>query len=115
MTLSAADRELLEASVLDPAATPAYHEILGCLVWSDEVPPRLSPGGHEHVRDLLGARGYIHRGTPVENWDFGSTDRIERWNEALRSGLRWTGFQRLVLGPEHRALLERHVADQSAL
>ena len=115
MSLSAADRELLEASVPGPAATVAFHEILGCLVWSDEVPPGLSPAGQDYVRDLLGARGYIHRGTPVEAWDFGATDRLERWNEALRTGLRWMGFQRLLLGPEHRALLERRLADESDL
>jgi hypothetical protein len=52
---------------------------------------------------------------PVAEWDFGSTERIERWNEALASDLRWNGFRRLELGPTERALLERYLADDSDL
>lgn len=89
MTLSPRDRELVESLPFDPNATVAFNEIAACLAWSDEIAEGLSPAGYEYVRDLLGARGYMHRGVPVEDWDYGSTDRIERWNEALGSGLRW--------------------------
>jgi hypothetical protein len=115
VSLSKLDRELVERETFDPAATIAYHEIAGCLVWSDEVPDGLSASGHEYVRDLLGARGYIHRGVPVEAWDLGSTVLAERWDQARAAGLRWNGFQRLALTVEQRALLQRYMEDQSEL
>lgn len=113
MTLSPADRALVEALVFDTAADVSYNAITACLVWSDEVPPGLSRDGYDTVRDLLAARGFIHRGIPVEDWDRGFTDRVDRWNAALAEGLRWPGFRRLALTREQRALLERHLADES--
>jgi hypothetical protein len=113
VSLSRDDRERIEAVWFDPDATIAFNEITGCLVWSDEVPDGLSPAGHDYVRDLLGARGYFHLRVPVEEWDFGNTDRIERWNEALASGLRWNGFRRLDLSDDQRALLDRYLSDDS--
>lgn len=108
-----ADRDRLEAITFDPAATVAFNEVTGCLAWSDEIPDGLSPAGREIVRDLLAARGLIHRGVPAEEWDRGSTVRMDLWNAALASGLRWNGFRRIVLTREQRALLERHLADTS--
>jgi hypothetical protein len=113
MRLSPADRALVEALRFDAAADVAYNAITACLVWADEVPRGLTPDGHETIRDLLGARGFIHRGIPIEDWDRGSTDRADRWNAALAEGLRWPGFQRLALTRDQRALLERHLADHS--
>lgn len=115
MSLSREDRERIEAVWFDPDATIAFNEIAGCLVWSDEVPEGLSPAGWDYVRDLLGARGYLHLGVPVEEWDFGSRDRIERWNEARDSGLRWNGFRRLELSDAERGLLERYLSDDTEL
>jgi hypothetical protein len=111
--LSPADHARIEDLAFDAAATPAYNEITACLVWPDELPDGLSPAGYDVVRDLLGARGFIHRGIPIEAWDRGWTDRIDRWNEALREGLRWNGFQRIALTTEQRALLEHHLHDPS--
>jgi hypothetical protein len=115
VSLSPADRERIEALWFDPDATIAFNEITACLVWSDEWPEGLSPAGYEYVRDLLGARGYLHRGVPLAEWDFGSSDRIERWTEAHASGLRWNGFRRLELGDRERALLERYLRDDAEL
>jgi len=113
MTLSPADRALVEALVFDDAADVAYNAITACLVWADEVPRGLTPDGYETVRDLLGARGFIHRGVPIEDWDRGSTDRVDLWNAALAGGLRWPGFRRIALTRDQRALLERHLADDA--
>ena len=106
MTLSPADRAALEGVPFDPDATIAFHELLGCLVWSDEVPDGLTNDGHEFVRELLGIRGAIHRG---EDPDLGA------WNLARMTGLRWNGFQRLVLTPQQQALLAHYRADDAEL
>jgi hypothetical protein len=111
--LSAADRALIEGLAFDPDATPAYNEITACLVWPDELPDGLTQYGYEYVRDLLGARGFIHRGIPIESWDRGWMDRLDRWNEALRGRLGWNGFLRIALTMEQRALLEQRLADTS--
>ena len=111
--LSAADRALVEALVHDPAADVAYNTIAACLVWSDEVPKGLTSAGYEIVGDLLAARGLIHRGIPIDDWDGGRIHRIELWNAALAQGLRWPGFGRLALTREQRALLDRHLADDA--
>jgi hypothetical protein len=113
VTLSPADRALVEALVFDAAAEVSYNAITACLVWSDEVPPGLSSAGYEAVRDLLAARGFIHRGIPVEDWDRGWTDRADLWSAALAEGLRWPGFRRLALTRDQRAILDRHLADTS--
>jgi hypothetical protein len=115
VSLSSDDRERIEAVWFDPDATIAFSEIAGCLVWSDEVPEGLSPAGWDYLRDLLGARGYLHRGIPAREWDFGSPGRLERWNEARASGLRWNGFRRLDLGDDERQLLERYLRDDSEI
>ncbi|MEO8272456.1 MAG: hypothetical protein ABI620_00140 [Chloroflexota bacterium] len=111
--LSDADRARIEALPFDAAATPAWNDITACLVWPDEVPGGLTPHGYDYVRDLLGARGFIHRAVAIEDWDRGWTDRVDRWNEALRAGLRWNGFQRIALTAEQRALLELRLHDES--
>lgn len=113
--LSNADRALVEGQPFAAGSEPAYNEITACLVWPDEVPAGLSPAGYDVVRDLLGARGFIHRGVPIEEWDRGWTDRIERWNGAIGDGLRWNGFQRIALTSVQRALLERHLHDPTEL
>ncbi len=113
MTLSDADRARIEGLDYDPDADVAFNDIGAYLVWSDEVPSGLTPAGSEYLRDLLGARGFIHRGVPIEDWDRGWTDRAERWNEALAEGLRWPGFRRIALMREHRLLLDRRFNDTS--
>lgn len=113
MSLSDADRALLEGVPFDPLATIGYDEISACLVWSDELPAGLTPAAYDYVRDLLGARGLIHRAIPTEAWDRGWTERSDRWNEALASGLRWNGFRRIALTREQRSLLEHRLADPS--
>jgi hypothetical protein len=92
-TLSDADRALVEAMAFDADA--------------------VSREGYRLVRDLLVARGFIHRGVPVEAWDDGYLDRWEAWNEALASGLRWNGFRRMALTTAQRAELRRYVRDAS--
>jgi hypothetical protein len=111
--LSPSDRALVEALPFDAAAEVAYNAITACLVWADEVPKGLSREGYDIVRDLLAARGFIHRGVPIEDWDRGVSDRADRWNAALDAGLRWPGFRRLALTRDQRALLDRHLADDS--
>jgi len=113
--LSDADRDLLAAVAFDPDAEPAFNEITWCLVWPDEVPDGLSREGYRVVRDLLVARGFIHRGIPVEAWDEGYLDRWERWNEALASGLRWNGLRRLGLTTAQRGLLRRSLGSEAEL
>ena len=111
--LSDADRALVEHLAFDGAATPAWNEITACLTWPDELPSGLTPHGYDYMRDLLGARGFIHRAIPIEDWDRGWTERADRWNEALGAGLRWNGFQRIALTTEQRVLLERRLRDES--
>ncbi|HET7181976.1 MAG TPA: hypothetical protein VFI15_07060 [Candidatus Limnocylindrales bacterium] len=106
MTLSPRDRAAIQAVPLDPDATIAFHEILGCLGWSDEVPDDLTNDGHAYLRDLLAIRGAIHRGEPAD---------LEPWNIARMTGLRWNGFDRLVLTPRQQALLAHHLADDTEL
>ena len=113
MTLNAGDRALIEGLEFDASADVAYNVITACLVWADEVPTGLSRDGYDIVRDLLAARGFIHRGIPIEDWDRGVTDRADRWNAALAEGLRWPGFRRLALTRDQRALLDRHLSDDS--
>jgi len=113
--LSDADRELLEGLPFDADAEVAFNEVTACLVWADEVPDGLSRDGYRVVRDLLGARGLIHRGVSSEDWDYGFPDRLDRWNEALAEGLRWNGFRRLALTGGQRALLRRSISDETAL
>jgi len=115
VSLSARDRALIEAQPFDPLATIAFHEIAGCLAWSDEVPDGLSADGTAYLRDLLTARGYLHRGLGVEAWDFGGPALAERWAEAHASGLHWNGFRRLVLTPPQRAAFERFLAQDREL
>ncbi len=107
--LSDVDREMLEASAFDPHAAPAYNEVAACLVWTDEVPPGLSADGYDYVRDLLAARGYIHRRVPIDRWD--SPERLERWNDALAAGLHWNGFRRLALEAAEQQFLDACLAD----
>jgi hypothetical protein len=107
--LSDGDRRLVDEQAFDPDAEASFNEVTWCLVWSDEIPDGLSRDGYEIVRDLLVARGLIHRGVPVESWDYGWMDRWERWNEALASGLRWNGFRRIGLTTAQRTLLSRHL------
>lgn len=109
--LSDRDRELVESLPFDPNATAAFNAITACLVWSDELPSGLTPYGYDFMRDLLVARGYLHRGVPPEAWD--SPERLERWNEALAAELRWNGFRRVTLTGPQRALLYAHLADPS--
>ena len=111
--LSDADRGLVEALPFDGQAAPAFNEMTWCLVWPDEVPDGLSREGYRIVRDLLVARGFIHRGVPVEAWDEGYLDRWEAWNEALSSRLRWNGFRRIALTTAQRTELRRHLTDDS--
>jgi hypothetical protein len=106
MSLPPEDRARIEAVPFDPRATAAYNEITGALAWSDELPEGLSPAGHAYIRDLLGVRGYLHRGLPVDR---------AGWEAALASGLRWNGFRRVTLSADQRALLDRYVEDDSEL
>jgi hypothetical protein len=106
VTLSPRDRAAIEGLRFDPAATIGFHEILGCLVWSDEVPEGLTNDGHAYLRDLLAIRGAIHRGEPAD---------VDAWNVARMTGLRWNGFDRLVLTAQQQALLAHHLADDTEL
>ena len=106
MSLSPGDRAAIEAVPFDPDASIAYHEILGCLGWSDELPDDLTSAGLTYLRDLLGIRGAVHRGEDAD---------LDAWNMTRMTGLRWNGFERLALTPDQRALLERYRADDSML
>jgi hypothetical protein len=111
--LGTADRQLVESAFFDDAAEPAFNEITGCLVWPDEIPDGLSRDGFETVRNLLAARGLIHRGIVIEDWQPGFTELADEWNAALRSRLRWNGFLRIALTREQRARLDAYLADDS--
>ena len=112
--LSDDDRELVESLTFEADAGVSFNDITACLVWDDEVPDGLSRSGYHVVRDLLVARGLIHRGVPVEEWDYGWTERWDRWNEAIASGLRWNGFRRIALTQVQRALLEQYLRPGAA-
>lgn len=104
--LSPADRAAIEGLPLDPDASIGFHELLGCLVWSDEIPDGLTNEGHAYLRELLGIRGAIHRGEDAD---------LATWNLARMTGLRWNGFGRLELTTQQRALLAHYLADDSEL
>lgn len=106
MTLSPEDRAAIEAVPFDPDASINFHEILGCLVWADELPDDLTSDGLAYLRELLGIRGRIHRGRDAD---------LDAWNLARMTGLRWPGFQRLALTPEQEGLLARYLADDREL
>lgn len=106
MSLSRDDRARIEAIRFDPDATAAYNELTGALTFSDEVPDGISAAAHAYLRELLGIRGYLHRGLPVD---------AAPWDEALASGLRWNGFRRATLSPDQRALLQRHIEADAEL
>lgn len=111
--LGETDRLLVESQFFIEDATAAFNEVTGCLVWSDEIPDGLSREGYDTMRDLLTARGLIHRGIPIDQWEVGFSGLADEWNAALRSRLRWNGFQRIALTTEQRALLEQYLADDS--
>lgn len=111
--LGTTDRLLVEHQLFIEDATPAFNEVTGCLVWPDEIPEGLSREGFETVRNLLAARGLIHRGIVVEDWQAGFTELADEWNAALRTRLRWNGFQRIALTREQRATLDAYLADDS--
>jgi hypothetical protein len=104
VSLSPDDRAAIEALPHHPDASIAFHELLGCLVWSDEVPDDLTNDGHAYVRELLAIRGAVHRGEDAD---------LDTWNLARLTGLRWNGFRRLALGPEEQVLLARYLADET--
>ena len=106
MSLSPSDRASIEAAAFDPEATIAFHEILGCLVWSDEIPDELTNDGHAYLRELLGIRGALHRGEDAD---------LATWNLARMTGLRWNGFERLVLTEHERDVLARYLLDDTEI
>jgi hypothetical protein len=111
MSLSPGDRELVDVQPFDPDASIAFHELLGCLVWSDEVPDGLTSAGRDYLRELLAVRGILHLGRPVDWPDGTRPDRAAAWRDALDSDLRWNGFRRIELTPEQRRLLEHYASD----
>lgn len=106
MRLSPEDWAAIEAVPYDPDAPINFHEILGCLVWADELPDDLTSDGLAYLRELLGIRGRIHRGRDAD---------LDTWNLALHTGLRWNGFHRLALTEQHEALLAQYLADDREL
>jgi hypothetical protein len=110
MTLSPADRALIESLVFDPSLTPKYEMLKSCLVWADEMPVGISPDGYEYVSDLLAVRGFIHRGVPTENWGIGPAPYLRVWDDAVGSGLTWIGFRRLPLSTQDRRFLDEQIA-----
>lgn len=106
MSLSPDDRARIEGVQFDPHATAAYNELTGALTFSDEVPGGITAAAHAYLRELLGIRGYLHRGLPVD---------ATPWDAALASGLRWNGFRRATLSPDERALLQRYIEDDAEL
>ena len=111
--LGTTDRLLVENAIFDEHAEPAFNEITGSLVWPDEIPDGLSREGYDTVRNLLAARGLIHRGIAIEDWEAGFTELADEWNAALRTRLRWNGFQRIALTREQRAALDAYLDDDS--
>jgi hypothetical protein len=106
VTLSPDDRAAIEAVPFNPDAAINYHEILGCLVWADEIPDDLTGEGLAYLRELLGIRGAVHRGRDAD---------LDTWNIARLTGLRWNGFRRLELTAEQQAVLARYMADDREL
>lgn len=111
--LGTTDRLLVENALFDEHAEPAFNEVTGCLVWPDEIPEGISADGYDTLRSLLAARGLVHRGIPIEDWQGGRTDLADEWNAALRSRLRWNGFQRIALTKDQRSMLDAYLTDDS--
>ena len=100
------DRAIVESLTYDPAATPGFELLKGCLVWADERPDGLTSEGWDRLTDLWAARSFMHRGEPFTDKQFGGRQYEKAWNQALREGIRWPGFLRVELSPEDRAYLE---------
>jgi hypothetical protein len=108
--LSAVERGAIEGCVKDSAAEPNFESIRYCLIWPDEQVRSLCGDAYELLGDLWIVRGFIHRGVPLDDWSpDGGHYLISVWNECLMGGLRWIGFERLVLTRAERLYLQQHL------
>src|SRR5437016_4493170 len=105
------DRALIEALEYDPAATPGFELLKGCLVWADERPDGLTSEGYDHLCDLWIARAFLHQGRPFTDAPLGGRQFERAWAEALSEGIRWPGFRRVELSAEDRAYYESALHD----
>jgi NAD-dependent deacetylase len=101
------DRDILASQKADPNATCHYETHRGCLfwsdemVWSDEIISHLSPRGKNLLDYLIIARGLIHRGER----DF--SNYWTCWQNAIKDGVKWIGFERIKLNAKDAAYLAR--------
>jgi hypothetical protein len=100
------DKELLAALVIDDDARPSFDLPLQCLVWPDERPAGLSRMGYDLLCELWRIRAYIHRGLSPTKWGLNPIHSLGIWSAAQADQVRWPGFARLILSPEHQGLLE---------
>lgn len=96
------DRKLIEASNYDPDSKPNFNPLSALLFWDDESPFGISLAGSRVLYTLLMARAlmYYDRKLPSDMFDPQYFKSV--WDQALASGIRWTGFNRLKLSDEDR-------------
>ena len=109
MSLSDPDRLLIETQELDLHSKPSYESIKSCLIWADELPDGLSMDGRRFILSLLAARSYLHRGIPM----VGRLQRLRlEWDNAISSGLRWTGFNRIETSADAMVYLQNSIESE---
>lgn len=107
-SLKVEDLRLIESVGFQRDASPVYDEWLDALIWDDEWPAGLSLEGNEFVLSLITARSFLHTPQKKDNLAALSVDvesLILLWKESIDSGLKWSGFQRIVLDEKDRNYL----------
>lgn len=107
-SLKVEDLRLIESVGFQRDASPVYDEWLDALIWDDEWPEGLSLEGNEFVLSLITARSFLHTPQKKDNLAALSVDvesLILLWKESIDSGLKWSGFQRIVLDEKDRNYL----------
>lgn len=101
--LSDRDRRLIESLVYDLNLEPRFDAIKSCLIWDDELPSGITPGGYKTLSDLWVARAFLHHG--FEPSDLVNLNYYKGiWNRAIGEEIRWPGFFRLSLDEKDKAL-----------
>jgi len=107
------DLRLIEALVYDPNLTPSYESIKGCLVWPDEITMGLTSEGRSHLDDLLAARGFLHQGKKLSDYSIAPEYFPSIWERAQKQGLKWPGFNRLVLSEADLEYYRRRMREEA--
>jgi hypothetical protein len=91
------DLQLIQNLRYDPALTPSFEGLRGCLIWDDERPDGLSPEAYNYLSSLWGARSLLHKGLSLSDHPINPEYATDIWQRALKQVPNWPGFKRLKL------------------